>query len=97
MKFHTKRRLMESIKHIDTYLVTFLNHIQSCHVCSWPLSKQILDVLQFGKHLIIICQTLRYFNSFSGHSSHLLKGSNIIVLYQVLMVHICIGSIKACY
>ena len=34
MKFHTKKRLMESIKHLDTYLVTFLNHIQSCHVCS---------------------------------------------------------------
>ena len=45
MKYHTKGRLMESIKHLDSYFVTFLSHIQSCHVCSWPLSKQILDVL----------------------------------------------------
>ena len=36
MKFHTKRHWMESIKHLDTYLVTFLNHIQICHVYSWP-------------------------------------------------------------
>ena len=32
MKSHTKRRWMESIKHLDSYLVTFLNHMQSCHV-----------------------------------------------------------------
>ena len=35
-KFHTKRCWMESIEHIETYLVTFLNHIQSCHVFSGP-------------------------------------------------------------
>ena len=34
MKYHTKRRWMESIKHLDNYLVTFLSHIHSCHVCS---------------------------------------------------------------
>ena len=26
MKFHTKRRLMENIKHLYTYFVTFVNH-----------------------------------------------------------------------
>ena len=36
MKFHTKKRLMESIKQLETYMVTFVNHIQSCHVSSWP-------------------------------------------------------------
>ena len=36
MKFNTKSRWMESIQHLDTYLVTFINHIQSCDVCSWP-------------------------------------------------------------
>ena len=36
MKFHIKRRWLESVKHLDTYLVTFLNHIQSYHDCSWP-------------------------------------------------------------
>ena len=36
MKYHIKRRLMESIKHLDTYLVTFLSDIRSFHVCSWP-------------------------------------------------------------
>ena len=36
MKYNIKRRWMESIKHLDNYLVTFLSHIQSCHVCSWP-------------------------------------------------------------
>ena len=30
----TKRRWMESIKHLNSYLVTFLNHIHSCYVCS---------------------------------------------------------------
>ena len=33
---HTKRRWMESIKHLDTYFLTFLIHIQSCHISSWP-------------------------------------------------------------
>ena len=28
--------------------------------------------------MIVICQTLRYFNACSGYSSHLLKGSNIV-------------------
>ena len=36
IKYHTKRRWMESIKQLDSYLVTSLNYIQSCHVCSWP-------------------------------------------------------------
>ena len=45
MKFHTKRCWMESIQHLDTYLVTFLNHIQSCNIFSWSQSKKILDVL----------------------------------------------------
>ena len=36
MKYHTKRRLMESIKQLDSYLATSLSHIQSCHVCSLP-------------------------------------------------------------
>ena len=36
MKFHTKRRSMENIKHLETDLVTFVNHIQSCQVSSWP-------------------------------------------------------------
>ena len=35
IKYHTKRRWMESIKQLDSYLVTSLSHIQSCHVCSW--------------------------------------------------------------
>ena len=39
MKFHTKRRWMENIKHLDTYLVTFFNHIRSCHVSSWALEQ----------------------------------------------------------
>ena len=70
---------MENIKQLDIYLVTSLSHIQSCHVCSRAQSKQILDVLLFGKHVKLICQTLRYSNACSGHSSHLLKGSNIVV------------------
>ena len=35
IKYHIKRRWMESIKQLDSYLVTSLSHIQSCHVCSW--------------------------------------------------------------
>ena len=35
MQFHTKRHWMESIKHLDTYLVNFINHIQSYDICSW--------------------------------------------------------------
>ena len=31
---YKKKCLMESIRHLDTYLVTFLNHIQSYHICS---------------------------------------------------------------
>ena len=31
MKSHTKRYLMESIKHLDSYFMTFLNHIHSSH------------------------------------------------------------------
>ena len=31
------------------------------------------------KHVTLICQTLRYSNACSGHSSHILKGSNIVV------------------
>ena len=33
MKFHTKRSWMENIKHLNSYFVTFINHIQSFHVC----------------------------------------------------------------
>ena len=29
----------------------------------------------------LVCQTMRYSNASSGHSSHLLKGSNIVVPY----------------
>ena len=36
IKYHTKRCWMESIKQLDSYLVTSLSHIRSCHVCSWP-------------------------------------------------------------
>ena len=32
MKFHIKKPWMESIRHLDTYFVIFLNHIQSSHV-----------------------------------------------------------------
>ena len=31
-----KRRWMEIIKQLETYLITFINHIQSCYVSSWP-------------------------------------------------------------
>ena len=31
------------------------------------------------KNVTLICQTMRYSNACSGHSSHLLKGSNIVV------------------
>ena len=31
-----KKPWMGSIRHLDTYLVIFLNHIQSFHVCYWP-------------------------------------------------------------
>ena len=30
----------------------------------------------------------------SDHSSHLLKGSNIVIPFEVLMVHICMGKYK---
>ena len=35
-EIHTKRRWMEIIKQLDSYLVTSISHIKSCHVCSWP-------------------------------------------------------------
>ena len=94
MKFHIKKPLMGSIRHLDTYLVIFPSHIQISHVCSWPLNKPILDVLSFGKPPLIVCQTMRHSSACSGRSSHLLKGSQIVVRYLVLMVHICMGSIK---
>ena len=35
-KISYKKGWMESIKKLDSYLVTSLSHIQSCHFYSWP-------------------------------------------------------------
>ena len=48
-----------------------------------------------GKHLTIICKTLRYFTMFSRCFMHLLKDSIIVDPYSVLKVHICMRSMNA--
>ena len=80
MKFHIKKALDGKHKAFRHLFVIFPSHIQISHVCFWQ-NKPILDVLSFGKLSLIVCQTMRHSSACFGHSSHLLKCSQIVVRY----------------
>ena len=70
---------MENIKQLDSYLVTSLSHIYELPYLFLAIEQVNPGCVVIWKTCEIKCQTLRYSNVCSGHSSHLLKGSNIVV------------------